>query len=100
MGSTCIMSGLSLTGTYFPSEIPALLENCFVQFSGEMAAELIPVASALSCRRDEDFALEPGAAHIWVVKHEGASFCYAALLIYTIIWKQDIPGLRGLYYRS
>lgn len=65
-----------------------------------MAAELIPVASPLSYRRYEDFALEPGAARIWGVKHEGASFCYAALLIYTIIWKQDIPALRGVYYRS
>lgn len=56
------------------------------------------MASALSYRRDEDLALEPGAAHIWVVvKHQGASFCYAALLIYTIIWKQDIPALRGVY---
>lgn len=62
-----------------------------------MAVELIPVASALSYRRKEDFALEPGAAHIWVVKHEGAPFCYTALLICTIYWKQDIPALRGVY---
>lgn len=91
---SCVMPELSLTGDYFPSEIPILWENLPVQFpllvNHPQSTSLWPQHLVLQKRGR---FCSRARRYIWIVTCEGASFCYVALSIYTVVWVEMSPDV-------